>query len=233
MRNSVPAFLAIAIALALPAISRAEAQSLVSAKPMAGADSVTPSIPETGRIAFRVMRDEVDIGSHELTFRRDGERLDVDIAIDLKVTFLGVALYRYSHRARETWEAGRLTTLESATDDNGTPYRIVGRASGTGFTVSVGTKETAFPADALPSSHWNRAWLQGRPLINTQKGERIDFTVADRGEETVATASGSLAARRFAVTGDLRKDIWFDAAGRWVKTRFDAPDGSSIFYVLQ
>lgn len=197
------------------------------------ATSFAASIPEANRIAFRVMRDDVDIGSHELTFRRDGERLDVDVAIDLKVTFLGVALYRYSHRARETWQDGRLTALEAATDDNGTPYKIAGRASADGFILSMGGKETVFPADAFPSSHWNRAWLQGRPLINTQKGEKIAYTITPRGEESVATAGGSISAERFAVAGDLRKDIWFDAAGRWVKTRFDAPDGSSIFYVLQ
>jgi hypothetical protein len=215
----------------VPSFAPASAQQRVALRP--DATAFAASIPDTGRIAFRVMRDDVDIGSHELVFRRDGERLDVDIAIDLKVTFLGVALYRYSHRARETWQNGRLIALESATDDNGTPYKIVGRGNEAGFAVSVGGKESVFPADALPSSHWNPAWLDGKPLINTQKGEKIDFTVADRGEETVATASGSLPARRFAIAGDLRKDIWFDAAGRWVKTRFDAPDGSSIFYVLQ
>lgn len=229
MRQAVPALIVLValISWALPA----PAQQRVAMR--TAAPAFIASVPDTNRIAFRVVRDEVDIGSHELTFRRDGERLDVDISIDLKVTFLGVALYRYSHRARETWQDGRLTALETATDDNGTPYKIAGRAGEAGFIVSVGGKETVFPADAFPSSHWNRAWLDGRPLINTQKGEKIAFTVADRGEETVTTASGSLPARRFAITGDLRKDIWFDAAGRWVKTRFDAPDGSSIFYVLQ
>ncbi len=229
MRHAVPALIALATLIFWAAPS--EAQQRVALR--ADATVFAASIPDTNRIAFRVMRDEVDIGSHELRFRRDGERLDVDIAIDLKVTFLGVALYRYSHRARETWQDGRLTALETVTDDNGTPYRIVGRASDGGFIVSAGGKEAVFPADAFPSSHWNRAWLDGKPLINTQKGEKIAFTVADRGEETVTTAGGSLPARRFAIAGDLRKDIWFDAAGRWVKTRFDAPDGSSIFYVLQ
>lgn len=229
MRQAVPALIVLValVSWALPA----PAQQRVAMR--TAAPAFVASIPDTNRIAFRVVRDEVDIGSHELTFRRDGERLDVDIAIDLKVTFLGVALYRYSHRARETWQGDRLIALETATDDNGTPYKIVGRAGTEGFTLSSGGKETVFPADAFPSSHWNRAWLQGRPLINTQKGEKIAYTIAPRGEESVATAGGSANAERFAVTGDLRKDIWFDAAGRWVKTRFDAPDGSSIFYVLQ
>lgn len=229
MRHAVPALIVLAT-LVLSGMP-AWAQQRVALR--GEVTAFAASIPDTNRIAFRVMRDDVDIGSHELTFRRDGERLDVDIAIDLKVTFLGVALYRYSHRARETWQDGRLTALETATDDNGTSYKILGRSSEAGFIVSAAGKEAVFPADALPSSHWNRAWLDGKPLINTQKGEKIDFTVADHGEETVATASGSLSARRFAIIGDLRKDIWFDAAGRWVKTRFDAPDGSSIFYVLQ
>jgi len=229
MRQTVPALIVLATLVFWG--TPAGAQQRVALR--SDAPSFAASIPDTNRIAFRVMRDEVDIGSHELTFRRDGERLEVDIAIDLKVTFLGVALYRYSHRARETWQDGRLTALEAATDHNGTPYKVAGRASADGFILSMGGKETVFPADAFPSSHWNRAWLQGRPLINTQKGEKIAYAIAPRGEESVATASGPVTAERFAVSGDLRKDIWFDAAGRWVKTRFDAPDGSSIFYVLQ
>jgi hypothetical protein len=190
------------------------------------------SIPDNGRLSFRVMREESDIGSHELIFRRDGTRLDVEIAIDLKVTLLGISVYRYSHRAQETWESGRLIALETVTDDNGKPFKVSARISDSGFVVIANGSEAIFPADIFPSSHWNRAWID-KPLLNTQTGEKINYTAASRGSETIAIASGSLAAEHFTTAGDLRKDIWFDAAGRWAKSRFAAPDGSSISYVLQ
>lgn len=230
MRLPVPALSLIAALALSPAPVLGQMQNAALSSSTA---TFERSIPDSGRIAFRVVREEADIGSHELRFRREGDRLLVDVTIDLKVTFLGVPLYRYSHRASEAWEQGRLVALRTTTDNNGTASAVEGRATEGGFLVKAGGKETLMPANTYPSSHWNRAWLEGQPLLNTQTGERIDFKATASGSETVETAKGPLSAQRFAITGDLRKEIWFDAAGRWVKTSFAAPDGSVISYVLQ
>ena len=225
MRAPVPAL--ICLLLILPTAPDARAQQSIAAI----AAPAETSVPETGRIAFRVIREDVEIGAHEVRFRRDGERLDVEVEIDLNVTFLGMSLYRYRHRAQESWSGGRLVALQSTTDDNGERHEVSGSAGPDGFVVRTAAGETAFPADAVPSSHWHRFWLEGRPLINTQTGQRIDFSARRLGTEAVVTASGTTPAERFAVSGALRKDIWFDAAGQWTATRFKAPDGSTISYL--
>jgi len=221
--------LAIGLALACGYAQSGLGQTLAAVRPVVAA----PGIPDSGRIDFRVLREGSEIGSHTLSFHRDGSRLTVDVAIDLNVTMLGFSLYRYSHRARETWEGNRLAALDTATEDNGKTARVSGRQAGDEFVVTSGASETVFPGNAMPSSHWNRNWLEGRPLINTQTGARIDFHADPGASETVETASGPRQAQRFAISGALRKDIWFDASGNWVKTRFDGPDGSSITYILQ
>ena len=192
-----------------------------------------PSIPASGRIEFKVVREDVNIGRHAVSFRRDGALLRVDVTIDLVVTFLGISLYRYSHQASEVWRDDRLVALRTSTDKNGERFSVSGRAEGDGFVVEAGGVERAFPADAMPSSHWNRAWLDGRPLINTQTGQRIDYRATPLGSETVETADGGRQGEHFAISGDLVKDIWFDAGGRWVSSRFKAPDGSTISYLLK
>lgn len=225
MRVPVPALLC--LLLFLPTAPDARAQQVMAAV----AAPAEKAVPETGRIAFRVIREEVEIGAHEVRFRRDGDRLDVEVEIDLNVTFLGMSLYRYRHRALESWSGGRLVALQSTTDDNGERHEVSGSAGPDGFIVRTAAGKRTFPADAMPSSHWNPLWLEGRPLINTQTGQPIDFSVRRLGTETVATASGATPAERFAVSGALRKDIWFDAGGRWAATRFQAPDGSTISYL--
>lgn len=227
MRLAVPALIALIL---IPYSGHAQQQRAALSSP---SGAIENSAPASNRIAFRVIRDGVEIGSHELTFRRDGERLTVDIAIDLNVTFLGLSLYRYRHRGSETWEGDRLIALQTTTDNNGEAHQVRGRASENGILVAADGQERLFPADAVPSSHWNRSWVAGRPLINSQNGEPIRFSASGRGLEPVETPSGVVAAQHFTIAGDLRKEIWFDEAGHWVKTSFAAPDGSTISYALK
>jgi len=227
----VPALFSLAAALTPDAIAWGQAAGPSLAAATAALNN--PSIPASGRIEFKVLREDVDIGRHAVSFHRDGGLLRVDVAIDLDVSFLGISLYRYSHQASEIWRDGRLVALQTSTDKNGERFSISGRADADGFVVNAGGVERAFPADVMPSSHWNRTWLDGRALINTQTGQRIDYRAAPLRSESIETADGSRKAERFAISGDLVKDIWFDAGGRWISSRFKAPDGSTISYVLE
>ncbi len=49
----------------------------------------------------------------------------------------------------------------------------------------------------------------------------------------IRTVTGSLAATRYDYTRDLQMSQWFDDRDRWVKSTFNAPDGSVIEYTLQ
>ena len=40
-------------------------------------------------------------------------------------------------------------------------------------------------------------------------------------------------ATRYAYTGDLDNEVWYDDVGRWVKMRFKGRDGSTIDYVCR
>ena len=70
-------------------------------------------------------------------------------------------------------------------------------------------------------------------MLNTQSGALIGASVLPTAGEEIATGRGPRRAAGCRIQGDLRKDIWFDEAGRWAKSAFDAPDGSRIEYVLR
>src|SRR5262245_21339918 len=77
-------------------------------------------VPSGERLSFRLMRHGSAIGTHSMTFRRDGDSLTVDIAVDVLVKFGPIPFVRYTHRNQERWERDRLIGFASRTDRNGT-----------------------------------------------------------------------------------------------------------------
>jgi hypothetical protein len=189
------------------------------------------AIPGSGRLAFRVLRNNSEIGTHRLAFTAEGEAVRVEIAIELAVRALGIPLYRYSHRNTERWTGDRLLSIDSTTDRNGRPYRVVARAMDEGIEVE-GTEAGRYvaPGDAASTSYWHARFLRTRK-IDTQGGRLLTTTIEDLGEEAIPIGGQEAPARRFRVSGDLMLDIWYDRAGVWAGLLFAGEDGSTIRYV--
>ena len=189
------------------------------------------STPPGKTLGFDVMRKGGKIGAHLLTFEQDGDNLTVHVAVDLKVGIGPIVLFRYKHRATEVWKNGQLFSLDTETNDDGTPDKVTGRATDAGFTVE-GTKAKLYtaPADALPATHWNRKMLDG-PWINTQDGRLLRPKVTPMGPDMIPTAIGTkIPADHFALTGDAILDTYYDSTRNWVGLNFKAGDGSLILY---
>jgi hypothetical protein len=206
------------------------AMALAVAPPFApGAAARNPTPPRD--VAFTVWRGASPIGAHRIFFRAEGDDLVVTVAIDLAVRVAGIAVYRYTHRNREVWRGGRLVSLETTTNDDGTAYAVSARAGAEGLLVTAGGRTVAAPADILPSSYWHPETPRARRLLNTQSGAVEAIAVAPPAADAVETAAGRVPARRFAMTGGIAGDFWYDEAGRLAKVAFTAKsDGSLIWY---
>jgi hypothetical protein len=63
---------------------------------------------------------------------------------------------------------------------------------------------------------------------------RLDkVRIEPREREPIATERGAVMATRYAYTGALSVEVWYDDAGRWVKLQFTGRDGSTIDYVCR
>lgn len=195
--------------------------------------SAAGALPYGSSLSFLAYRNGEPIGRHTVTFERDGGQLKVSTSIDLAVKFLGFTAYRYTHRAQEVWSGGSLVSLASTTDDNGTKHNVTATREANDIAVIHDGKRTVLPSRTLPSSHWNIEQVRQSMLLNTQKGIESKVTITQGPRENVKTASGFVAATRYSYTGDVAMNQWFDDRGRWVKTSFQASDGSTIEYVLQ
>lgn len=187
-----------------------------------------PRAPEDA-IRFEVLRNGDAIGRHEIDFRARGGDLLVDVAIDLRVRFLFLPVYGYSHRNQEVWRDGRLIALDTQTDDNGTAHRVRGRAEGDVFVVEGDEGRLSLAPDILPTSYWHPDSMAREQWLDTQGGGLVRSAVRPVGSDTVMTADAEVDAQRYRLEGDLTFDIWYRDAS-WVGLRFDGPDGSTIAY---
>ncbi|MEO3473685.1 DUF6134 family protein [Roseomonas sp. CAU 1739] len=186
-------------------------------------------IPPARQLSFRVIREGSGIGRHVLAFEPDGTRLTVRISVDLAVGFGPITLYRYSHRAVERWEDGRITGFEAQTNDDGSRSTITMVPQGDTLAVdSSRAGRYVAPPGAVPATHWNRRMLDG-PFINTQTGEVMRPAVRRVGPEALPWAP-QRRGDRFVLSGDVDLETWYDASPAWLGLRFRGSDGSAIHY---
>jgi hypothetical protein len=189
------------------------------------------AIPATQKLAFEVLRGDADIGRHEVTFRREGEDLHVDVAIDLEVKLAFVTVFTYRHRNHEVWRDGKLVSIETETNDDGKEYKLSGRATAEGFRVEGASGSFLAPAGIIPTSYWNPSTVEQTQLLDTQKGRLLDVNVTPEGKEQIVVEGQSLTTQRYRMSGDLRLELWYGPEGQWSRIAFDAK-GSQVVYHL-
>lgn len=190
----------------------------VLARGVAGSDFRT--------MAFDIRREGDSIGRHAVAFRRDGGRLEVDIEIDISISLAFIPVFAYRHRNSEVWQDGRLVSLDSTTDDDGTRYAVTARAVGDSLQVVGSEGEKRLPGDILPTSYWDARTVSQTRLLDTQRGRVLEVAPLFLGAESL---EGGVAARRHRLSGDLDVDLWYSPDGEWLKIAFEAR-GAEISY---
>lgn len=184
-------------------------------------------------LTFAVMRDGSQIGTHTLRFAMSGDELRVDIKTDVTVKVLFVTAYRFEHQGTEVWHDGRLVGYNSTTNDDGTAKTLRATANGDGLDVN-GTAG-AWKADAaiIPASLWDRRIVEQARILNTLDGRPMAVQVVDAGMDQIDVGGTSVPARHYVISGDLARELWYDADGTLSHVRFAGSDGSQIDYHRQ
>jgi hypothetical protein len=188
-------------------------------------------VPRSNGLAFRLMRHGSAIGTHALAFRRDGDMLEVNIAVEVLVKFGPIPFVRYAHHNRETWQGERLVGLNARTDKNGTQLQMSASWTDAGLRVEgSGTRPYIAPPNAFATTYWRQSTLFG-PLIGTQDGMLVHPVISQQQPAPIHTASGEVTpAKRYVLSGDLQLELWYDASDGWDGMRFTVADGSEISY---
>jgi len=180
------------------------------------------AVPSSNHLRFNILRKGSKLGTNEVTITPSAGGLTVNVAVDLAYSLLGVTLYRYTHRATEVWSGDQVVSLRSTTNDNGEKFQLIGQRGPEGLAIQTNkVARYIAPANALPATHWNQRELDG-PWINTQDGKLMRPKVSSRGIETIVAGGGrTIKAHRFALTGEVQLDMWYDDDLGWSGLSFN------------
>ncbi|HUZ64935.1 MAG TPA: DUF6134 family protein [Acetobacteraceae bacterium] len=188
------------------------------------------ALPTNRPLAFRIMRFGTRIGTHTVDFKQDGTTTHVIVSARILVRIAYIPVFRYVMHLEETWRAATFDRFHSATNDDGKPCRAQGDRKGSGLIVQgSGLIPYVAPADALPTTYWNKRMLDG-PMINGQTGRMLHPVVSRMGMVDLPSAGTPIPARHYRLSGDLKLDLYYDRQDIWAGLGFDAMDGSRVTY---
>ncbi|HEY9536420.1 MAG TPA: DUF6134 family protein [Kiloniellaceae bacterium] len=182
---------------------------------------------------FLVLRHGEPIGTQRMTFSRRGDDSVVEVAIDIAVDVLGITVFRFTHRAEEVWRGGQLWSLVSDTDDDGTRWRVQAERRNGMLRGSVNGAGFEAPGSILPASLWHPDTTKAQALLDTIDGRVKTVDCRDLGEEAVPVAGAETAARHFRLTGEIERDVWYDANCAIARVTLRGRDGSRIALARQ
>lgn len=189
--------------------------------------------PHSDELEFEVVRDGVPVGQHRVTFTRDGEELRVEANFRLEIKLFALTLYSLDYASQTRWLNGKLLTLKARTNDDGTIATVLAERKGDAFRLTGPNGTQTVRGDLIPTDHWNIAVTESDRVLNTITGKVNAVRMRDLGSENVIAEGRTIEARRWAYTGDLENEVWYDKDGQWVKMRFRGRDGSTIEYVCR
>jgi hypothetical protein len=173
-----------------------------------------------------------DIGRHVIIFSCQGDDLVVETAIAGEVRLLMVPLFKRDGSYREVWREDRLIAFDSRIVDNGEIYEVRARAKGE-LTVIEGRRGRIEAPPTIVSNHpWNHEVVDRTLLFDTQRGRLQRVQITPAGTETITVAGREITARKYRVSGDLRRELWYDEAGNWLRSRLEH-DGDEITLTRQ
>ena len=204
--------------------------SLLIVAPTATSSPTAPAAD--GEWNFRVLLDGKEVGWHRYVVRGDGASTEVESRAQFDVRFLLLNAYSYRHTARERWRGACLDELESRTETNGRVEEVAAVAYDDAVVVDGPSGDARLPGCVMSFAYWDPRILRATRLLNSQTGELLPVSVAQRGTEQVSVAGRTVAATRHRLSApNLQIDLWY-ADGRWVALEAPTPGGRTLRYEL-
>jgi len=157
---------------------------------------------------YGITRKGTRIGTHELRFAIDGNRVTVSVESKIRVTVLKVPVFTFRYVAEEVWEDNQLLSVAATTTENKKVTQV-------------------------SSNHWNPHVIGSERIFNTLTGKESNIDMEDLGQESLTTGRGEVETRHYRMGGDIQAEVWYDQSLRWTRLSFPGKDGNQVDYLIE
>jgi hypothetical protein len=169
---------------------------------------------------FNIKIDDKPAGYHQMTLSRPDEyTVVVDSRAEVSVSYL-VKTYKYVYRGTEVWKDGRLVSLKSETNDDGTPHQVLVQPAQDRLRVWADGKEHYARQDIRTTTYWQapepQSLNQPVALLDCDTGKDLRGTVRYVGMEPVTVGGQTQSCAHYQIS-ELHVDVWYDAQKRLVR----------------
>lgn len=186
--------------------------------------------PPAGTIEYAIHHSKYKrIGTHSVSFSRNGGDLVVDVVIHIKVKLLFITAHSLEAERRERWRGGRLVAYRSRTDENSKLSNVDAALDGDALVINGAGGAVRADRPVFPTHPWNPDIVNRTLLMETKTGELLKVATRPDGEETIEVAGQPVVTRRYVMTGELERELWFDGNGNWIQLRFKR-DGATLTF---
>lgn len=196
--------------------------SFLAAVLLAGSGTGTVGAAETETRRFTIQIDGKPSGSYQMMIRQEADGTAVvNSHAHAKVKLGFITLYHYSYLGTETWENGRLTRLDSTTNDNGDEYTLNAEADGDRLRFKVKGKERKVSGSIWTTSYW-RLPDPCRPnanlsLLDPDSGKESVGKLELVGKAEIKVGDKNVSCTHYRLSGGVQVELWFDAAHRLLR----------------
>ena len=180
-----------------------------------------PAGAAPAELRFRVMREGSSIGTHRVSFAEAEGTLTARTEVAILVKVMGFTVFRLTHHFAEVWAGGRLRSVTSRHDRNGTVTEMNARAEAGGVLVQGPAGAFRLPAEAAPLSWWNPSHFTA-PLFDSETGKPLRLQWA----RSPLPGGGT----RWRAAGDEEGEGSYAADGTWLDWKTKGEDGSIVTY---
>ena len=185
-----------------------------------------------GIFIYSISRDGTPIGQQRMEFVNDGEKLRVLSHAELDVSLLGLSVYGFKQQVEEVHAGGKLMSLTSEADDDGTNRKVSLVLQGDLLQGDYNGNQRSIDPKLITSLFWQMPPLGEAQVIDTLRGKVRDVTVKDLGPQTLTLPVGRVETHHYQLSGEWKRDLWYDANGTLVAGEL-LKDGATVRQELQ
>ena len=195
--------------------------------------SASPASAALQKFVYQVRHSTYgSIGTYTNSVETTGDRTTVTTEGRIRVSLLGIVLYRQDFDRVERWVGERLMSFQGMTTTNGRSTEVTGKAEGDSFAVNSPNGTFTAPATVKLANPWSESSLKGETMMTPDRGQLEDVKVRPAEMTELAINGSKIRARRYEIarlTGEKRYEVWIDDEGTPVMFNMNTRRGTVTF----